>query len=108
MNVGNFKSFSEITGLSIFHFTPISGSSYLIPRSDGEHSNIEVVNAIIHLMKKNADMIKFVDDRPGHDKRYAIDASSIRKLGWKPEFNFDDALRQTVDHYIKNYENYIL
>lgn len=84
-----------------------AGKTYLIG-SDGEHSNIEVVNAIIHLMKKNANMIKFVDDRPGHDKRYAIDASSIRKLGWKPEFNFDDALRQTVDHYTKNYENYIL
>lgn len=83
------------------------GKTYLIG-SDGEHSNIEVVREIIKLMKKGSDMIRHVEDRPGHDKRYAIDASSIRKLGWKPEFNFDDALRQTVEHYVKNYENYIL
>lgn len=83
------------------------GKTYLIG-SDGEHSNIEVVREIIKFMKKGSDMIRHVADRPGHDKRYAIDASSIRKLGWKPEFNFDDALRQTVEHYVKNYENYIL
>ena len=83
------------------------GKTYLIG-SDGEHSNIEVVREIIKFMKKGSDMIRHVADRPGHDKRYAIDASSIRKLGWKSEFNFDDALRQTVEHYVKNYENYIL
>ena len=94
-------------GIDLILEKGMMGKTYLIG-SDGEHSNIEVVREIIKLMKKGSDMIRHVADRPGHDKRYAIDASSIRKLGWKPEFNFDDALRQTVEHYVKNYENYIL
>lgn len=94
-------------GIDLILEKGMMGKTYLIG-SDGEHSNIEVVREIIKLMKKGSDMIRHVEDRPGHDKRYAIDASSIRKLGWKPEFNFDDALRQTVEHYVKNYENYIL
>ncbi len=94
-------------GIDLILDKGMMGKTYLIG-SDGEHSNIEVVREIIKLMKKGSDMIRHVEDRPGHDKRYAIDASSIRKLGWKPEFNFDDALRQTVEHYVKNYENYIL
>ena len=94
-------------GIDLILDKGMMGKTYLIG-SDGEHSNIEVVREIIKLMKKGSDMIRHVEDRPGHDKRYAIDASSIRKLGWKSEFNFDDALRQTVEHYVKNYENYIL
>ena len=94
-------------GIDLILEKGMMGKTYLIG-SDGEHSNIEVVREIIKLMKKGSDMIRHVEDRPGHDKRYAIDASSIRKLGWKSEFNFDDALRQTVEHYVKNYENYIL
>ena len=94
-------------GIDLILEKGIVGKTYLIG-SDGEHSNMEVVRAIIHLMKKRTDMITHVEDRPGHDRRYAIDASSIMKLGWKPEFNFNDALSKTVDHYIKNYENYIL
>ena len=94
-------------GIDLILEKGMMGKTYLIG-SDGEHSNIEVVREIIKLMKKGSDMIRHVEDRPGHDKRYAIDASSIRKLGWKSEFNFDDALRKTVEHYVKNYENYIL
>ena len=55
---------------------------------------------------KNGDykeLIKFVDDRPGHDFRYAIDSSKIQKnLGWKPKESFKSGIKQTVDWYIKN------
>ena len=50
-------------------------------------------------------LIKFVKDRPGHDKRYAIDSSKITKdLGWKPEHDFENGLSLTIDWYIKNQE----
>ena len=83
------------------------GKTYLIG-SNGENTNIEVVLKILRIMGKSSEMIDFVKDRPGHDKRYAIDADSIRQLGWRPEYNFEDALKRTVDHYLNNYLNYTL
>ncbi|MGO4891642.1 dTDP-glucose 4,6-dehydratase [Flavobacterium sp. W21_SRS_FM6] len=75
-----------------------------------EKQNIEVVKTICHLLNELApqeadyqDQIVFVKDRPGHDLRYAIDASKIeRELGWKPEETFETGLRKTVEWYIKN------
>lgn len=79
-----------------------------------EQTNLDVVHAICDLMQAWAperpagvthyrDLISFVDDRPGHDVRYAIDASKIhRELGWKPAENFDSGLRKTVRWYLDN------
>jgi dTDP-glucose 4,6-dehydratase len=83
------------------------GKTYLIG-SDGENTNINVVLKILKIMGKGSEMIDFVKDRPGHDRRYAIDARSIKRLGWKPEYSFDDGLKRTVDHYLNNYQNYTL
>jgi dTDP-glucose 4,6-dehydratase len=48
-------------------------------------------------------LIRFVKDRPGHDRRYAIDAGKVmRELGWAPRFSFEDGLRSTVDWYLQN------
>ena len=48
-------------------------------------------------------MIEYVGDRPGHDKRYSIDCSKIEnQIGWKHQYKFDDALKQTVDWYLQN------
>ena len=79
-----------------------------------EKTNLEVVNALCDLldeMKPRKDKISykeqitFVKDRPGHDKRYAIDATKISKeLGWKPEENFESGLRKTVKWYLENME----
>ena len=82
------------------------GITYLIG-SDGEQSNIDVVSKILTIMGKGSEMIDFVKDRPGHDRRYAIDSETIRRLGWKPRHNFDEALKETVKHYLKNYQMYI-
>ncbi len=54
-------------------------------------------------MNKNG-RIKFVSDRPGHDIRYSINSEKLRKLGWKPQYTFDDALKSTVEWYINNKE----
>ena len=53
--------------------------------------------------EKPHSMIEYVGDRPGHDKRYSIDCSKIEtQTGWKPLYNFDDALKQTVTWYLEN------
>jgi len=68
-----------------------------------EITNRDMVERILKVMKKPLDLIEKVGDRPGHDKRYSIDASKIQKTtGWKPRYNFDDALNKTVDWYQKN------
>jgi len=79
-----------------------------------EKTNLEVVEAICHLLEELApekpsgvinyrDLITFVKDRPGHDARYAIDASKIeRELGWAPEETFETGLRKTVQWYLDN------
>ncbi|MEW6572230.1 MAG: dTDP-glucose 4,6-dehydratase [Bacillota bacterium] len=69
----------------------------------GELANLELVRQILSLMGKNEDWIEFVPDRPGHDRRYAINAARIqRELGWRKEYDFGDALRRTVEWYIEH------
>lgn len=71
--------------------------------ADNETNNREIANRILSYFGKGKEMLEFVADRPGHDRRYAIDASLIQKeLGWKPTHNFDDAFAETVQWYIDN------
>ena len=68
-----------------------------------EISNKTIVGKILSIMGKSNDLIEYVGDRPGHDKRYSIDSSKIQNdIGWKPAYDFDNALKQTVDWYLKN------
>ncbi|MBO6906193.1 MAG: GDP-mannose 4,6-dehydratase, partial [Parvibaculum sp.] len=81
---------------------------------NAEHTNIDVVRTICRILDDlcsgslhcpHEDLITFVADRPGHDKRYAIDASKIaRDLGWHPQENFESGLRKTVRWYLENRE----
>ncbi|MEK7534917.1 MAG: dTDP-glucose 4,6-dehydratase [Patescibacteria group bacterium] len=79
------------------------GETYLIG-ANGEKSNKEVLVTILELMGKPKDWFEVVSDRPGHDMRYAIDASKIeRELGWKPEYtDMKQGLEQTIDWYTFN------
>ena len=77
-----------------------SGEIYNIS-SNNELSNIEIVNQIFNIMNEKG-KIKYVSDRPGHDVRYSINSEKLLKLGWKPEYNFEEALKLTVEWYIKN------
>ena len=70
---------------------------------NNELSNIEIVNKIFEIMNKKG-KIKYVSDRPGHDVRYSINSEKLSKLGWKPEYNFEEALKLTVEWYINNKE----
>ena len=68
-----------------------------------EMTNLELVKMIIKMMNASEDLIEFVDDRPGHDLRYAIDNAKIYKtISFQPEFNIEDGLKKTIDWYEKN------
>ena len=68
-----------------------------------EKQNIEVVKTILHALGKSEELIAFVKDRPGHDRRYAIDPSKIhRELGWLPQTSFEDGIQTTVEWYLQN------
>jgi dTDP-glucose 4,6-dehydratase len=69
-----------------------------------ERTNLEVVKTIIKALDKSEELIEFVTDRLGHDKRYAIDPTKLEALGWKPEYNFDTGIAQTIQWYLDNKE----
>jgi dTDP-glucose 4,6-dehydratase len=78
----------------------VIGQTYLLG-ADNQRSNLQVVQALLDVMGKPKDWIEFIDDRPGHDLRYAIDASATEaELGWKPKHgNFEEKLAETVGFY---------
>jgi dTDP-glucose 4,6-dehydratase len=68
-----------------------------------ERTNLEVVRTILHELGKPESLITFVTDRPGHDRRYAIDPTKItRELGWQPTTMFDTGIRKTIKWYLDN------
>ncbi len=64
-----------------------------------ERENLSVVQAILQLLGKSQSLIRFVRDRPGHDRRYSVDSSQVTSLGWKPTVSFEKGLRETVNWY---------
>lgn len=69
-----------------------------------EKTNLEVVETILSALDKPESLIKLVEDRLGHDKRYAIDPTKLEKLGWKPTYNFETGIAQTIQWYLDNKE----
>lgn len=68
-----------------------------------EKTNLEVVRAILSELDKGEDLIQYVTDRPGHDRRYAIDPDKIRsELGWEPTTLFDEGIKMTISWYLNN------
>jgi dTDP-glucose 4,6-dehydratase len=79
-----------------------SGETYNITAYE-EITNKTIVEKILEILGKSNTMIEYVEDRPGHDKRYSINCSKIEnKTGWTPKFEFDDVLKQTVNWYLEN------
>lgn len=81
----------------------VNGEVYNIG-GHNERTNLEVVKTIINTLGKSEELIEFVKDRLGHDKRYAIDPSKLKKLGWKPTYNFETGIAQTIQWYLDNKE----
>ncbi len=68
-----------------------------------EKANLEVIELILNRLEKPKSLIKHVTDRPGHDRRYAIDAAKIMtELGWKPSVSFEEGINKTIDWYLEN------
>jgi len=67
-----------------------------------EKINLEIAKIILKELGKDDSYIEFVKDRKGHDKRYSLDSSKLKALGWKPDYDFDEALKSTIRWYIKN------
>lgn len=78
------------------------GQTYCVG-GEAEMNNVDVVKMVLDILHKTHNLIKYVKDRPGHDRRYAIDNSKIKKeLGFTPSLDFDTGLRQTVEWYQQN------
>lgn len=70
--------------------------------ADNEKTNKEITEMILKGVGKDETWIEHVKDRPGHDRRYALDSSKLKKLGWKPEHNFEQAMKETIEWYKNN------
>ncbi len=70
---------------------------------NNEKANIEIVKLLLHTMGKGEELITYVKDRPGHDRRYAIDNTKITtQLGWKPAYRFEEGMQKTIEWYLNN------
>lgn len=70
---------------------------------NNEKANIEIVRLILRVIGKSEELISYVRDRPGHDRRYAIDNTKITsELGWKPAYTFEQGIRETIQWYLQN------
>jgi len=79
------------------------GETYCVGGLTTDISNLEVVKKILRLMDRPESQIEFVKDRPGHDRRYAIDWTKIKtELGWQPQHDFDTWLAKTIEWYREN------
>jgi dTDP-glucose 4,6-dehydratase len=68
-----------------------------------ERTNIEIVNTILKKLGKPASLVRYVTDRPGHDRRYAIDSTKLREeLGWNPKYTFESGMKETIEWYQNN------
>jgi dTDP-glucose 4,6-dehydratase len=77
------------------------GEAYNVGGPD-ELANIEVVERILELTGRDRDLIEFVADRPGHDRRYSLASAKLEQLGWAPQVGFDEGIERTVGWYRDN------
>lgn len=83
----------------LHHGTP--GETYNIGAGN-ERPNLDVIRLILQTLGKPESLIYHISDRPGHDRRYSVDSTKTRALGWKPQYDFENAIRSTVEWYAAN------
>ncbi len=84
--------------LDVIHQKGEPGDVYNIGTGE-RFTNLEVTQMILEQMGVGQEMVEYVKDRPGHDRRYAINAEKLRELGWQPDWNFEQALKETIEWY---------
>ena len=89
------------SGIDFVHRHGQEGEIYNIGGGN-ELTNLEITHRILDLLGKDESMIRYVEDRKGHDLRYSLDCTKLHNMGWKPEYDFDTALESTVQWYIEN------
>ncbi|MDP2930122.1 MAG: dTDP-glucose 4,6-dehydratase [bacterium] len=77
------------------------GEAYNIG-GDNEKTNREITDIILRELDKDESWIEYVKDRPGHDRRYSLDSTKIKKIGWEPKYDFETAIREKIDWYKNN------
>lgn len=77
------------------------GEAYNIG-GDNEKTNREITDIILRELDRDESWIEYVKDRPGHDRRYSLDSTKIKKLGWQPKYDFETAIREKIDWYKNN------
>jgi dTDP-glucose 4,6-dehydratase len=80
----------------------VDGEIYNIG-GNNERDNLEITDVILTSLSKSKDLITFVKDRPGHDRRYSLDSSKLSRLGWNPKYKFDEGMSSTVNWYKINH-----
>ncbi|MCU4800372.1 dTDP-glucose 4,6-dehydratase [Halobacteria archaeon HArc-gm2] len=70
-----------------------------------ELSNLKVAKAVVDAVGASEDQIEFVEDRPSHDQRYALNTEKIQTLGWEPKWSFEDGLEKTIEYYLEDRRN---
>lgn len=91
----------HVTGIDVALHKGEAGEAYNVAGENQQH-NIDVVKAMLDLLGKPHSLIKHVTDREGHDRRYAMECSKLRALGWERQYSFEDALEATVRWYVDN------
>ncbi|NPV67980.1 MAG: dTDP-glucose 4,6-dehydratase [Anaerolineae bacterium] len=91
----------HVTGIDTVLHKGIAGEAYNIA-GENERPNIDVVRALLKELGKPESLIRHVADRPGHDRRYAMNCDKLRALGWRRQHSFKEALRETVAWYVHN------
>src|SRR4051794_6281988 len=88
-------------GIDFALHTGVNGEAYNVGGGNERH-NIGVTYQVLDLLGKPRTLIHYVQDRPGHDRRYSIDTGKMRQLGWSPKRSFEEGLQETVDWYLNN------
>lgn len=91
----------HVTGIDTVLHKGVAGEAYNIA-GENERPNIDVVLALLKELGKPESLIRHVADRPGHDRRYAMNCDKLRALGWQRQHSFEEALRETVAWYVQN------
>ena len=81
----------------------VAGETYCVGGMTENISNRQIISKILQLMDENMSMIEEVSDRPGHDRRYAVDWTKINtQLGWQPQHEFETGLEETINWYMEH------
>ena len=88
-------------GIDVALHKGVPGEAYNVGGGN-ERTNLYITKAILSILGKPESLIKYVQDRPGHDQRYSIDCAKLNAIGWTPRHDFDEALEKTVKWYVEN------